>query len=125
MFLRKTPFYADRERAAQEWTDALTLISQTHGPDDVYERGPAQLSDKEIVDLTSAIAMLNGMKLAPDQSRSRRRNPRLQAIHALLVSDRRRSFSLCYSVGPQNLGVFGDQCGGSEQISESCGWERS
>src|SRR5215468_10102871 len=33
---RETPFYSDRERAALEWTEALTLISQTHVPDEVY-----------------------------------------------------------------------------------------
>lgn len=56
---RETPFYTDRERAALEWTEALTLISQTHAPDDVYERVRAQFSEKEIVDLTHAIAAIN------------------------------------------------------------------
>ncbi len=32
---RETPFYTDRERAALEWTEALTLVSQTHVPDSV------------------------------------------------------------------------------------------
>ena len=56
---RETPFYSDRERAALEWTEALTLISETHAPDDCYERLRAQFSEKEIVDLTYAIAMIN------------------------------------------------------------------
>ena len=56
---RETPFYTDRERAALEWTESLTLISQTHAPDDIYERLRAQFSEKEIVDLTYAIAMIN------------------------------------------------------------------
>lgn len=56
---RETPFYSDRERAALEWTEALTLVSQTHAPDDSFERLRAQFSDKEIVDLTYAIGMIN------------------------------------------------------------------
>jgi alkylhydroperoxidase family enzyme len=56
---RETPFYSERERAALEWTEALTLISQTHAPDDVFERVSAHFSEKEIVDLTYAIANIN------------------------------------------------------------------
>jgi AhpD family alkylhydroperoxidase len=56
---RETPFYSERERAALDWTEALTLISQTHAPDDVYERVRAQFSEKEIVDLCYAIALIN------------------------------------------------------------------
>ena len=29
---RETPFFTDRERAALEWTEALTLISSSHAP---------------------------------------------------------------------------------------------
>jgi AhpD family alkylhydroperoxidase len=56
---RESPYYTDRERAALEWTEALTLISQTHAPDDVYERVRTQYSEKEIVDLTIAVGMIN------------------------------------------------------------------
>ncbi|HKW63981.1 MAG TPA: carboxymuconolactone decarboxylase family protein [Candidatus Acidoferrum sp.] len=34
---RETPFFTERERAALAWTEAVTLISQTHAPDDVYD----------------------------------------------------------------------------------------
>ena len=56
---RETPFYTDRERAALEWTEALTFISQTHAPDDSYERLRAHFSEQEIVDLTYVIGMIN------------------------------------------------------------------
>jgi AhpD family alkylhydroperoxidase len=56
---RETPFYTDRERAALEWTEAVTLVSQTHAPDESYERLRPHFSDKEIVDLTYAIAAIN------------------------------------------------------------------
>ncbi|HET9804202.1 MAG TPA: carboxymuconolactone decarboxylase family protein [Candidatus Acidoferrum sp.] len=56
---RESPYYTDKERAALEWTEAVTLVSETHVPDDVYERVRAQYSEKEIVDLTLAIGTIN------------------------------------------------------------------
>ena len=57
---RETDFYTPRERAALAWTEALTLIAETHAPDDVFEEVRAQFSDREIADLTLAIAAING-----------------------------------------------------------------
>jgi AhpD family alkylhydroperoxidase len=57
---RETDFYTPRERAALAWTEALTLISETHAPDDVFEEVRSQFSDREIADLTVAIATING-----------------------------------------------------------------
>jgi AhpD family alkylhydroperoxidase len=56
---RETPFFSDRERAALAWTEALTLISQTHAPDDVYNELKRHFSEKEIVDLTFAVGTIN------------------------------------------------------------------
>src|SRR6476659_3884594 len=56
---RESPYYTDRERAALEWTEAVTLISQTHAPDAAYEALRAQFSEKEIVELTWVIAAIN------------------------------------------------------------------
>jgi len=56
---RETPFYTDRERAALEWTEAVTLVSKTHVPDAVYEEARKQFSEKEIVDLTYAVMAIN------------------------------------------------------------------
>ena len=56
---RETPFYTERERAALAWTEALTLVSQTHVPDSDYDEVRKQFSEKEIVDLTLAISMIN------------------------------------------------------------------
>jgi AhpD family alkylhydroperoxidase len=55
----ESPFYTDRERAALAWTDALTNIAATHAPDDVFEALKPVFSEKEIVDLTWAIAAIN------------------------------------------------------------------
>jgi len=57
---RETPFFTDRERAALAWTEALTLISETHAPDDVYEEVRRQFTEKELVALTMAIVAING-----------------------------------------------------------------
>ena len=57
---RESPFYTDRERAALEWAESLTLVSQTHVPDEVYEIVKKQFSEKEIIDLTMAIIAING-----------------------------------------------------------------
>ena len=56
---RETPFFTPRERAALAWTEAVTLISETHAPDDVYEAVRAQFSDAETVNLTMLIATIN------------------------------------------------------------------
>jgi AhpD family alkylhydroperoxidase len=56
---RETPFYTDRERAALAWSEAVTLVSEGHVPDEVYEFARKQFSEKEIVDLTLAVAEIN------------------------------------------------------------------
>ena len=57
---RETPFYSDRERAALAWTESLTLVSQTHVPDDVFEEVKKYFSEAEIVALTLAVVAING-----------------------------------------------------------------
>ena len=57
---RETPFFTDRERAALAWTEALTLISETHAPDDIYEEVRQRFTEKELVALTMAIVAING-----------------------------------------------------------------
>lgn len=57
---RETPYYSARERAALEWTEALTLVAQTHVPDEVFERVRAQFSEDELVHLSLAIVAING-----------------------------------------------------------------
>src|SRR5262245_753508 len=56
---REAPYYSDRERAALEWTDSVTNIQDGHAPDAVYDAVRAQFSEKELVDLTWAIAAIN------------------------------------------------------------------
>jgi AhpD family alkylhydroperoxidase len=58
---RETPYYSARERAALEWTEALTLVSETRAPDDIYERVRGQFSENELAHLTLAIASINAL----------------------------------------------------------------
>lgn len=55
----ESPYYTDRERAALAWTEAVTRITDGHAPDEVYERVRAQFNEKELTDLTLAIATIN------------------------------------------------------------------
>jgi AhpD family alkylhydroperoxidase len=57
---RETPYYSARERVALEWTEALTLVAETHVPDDVYDRVREQFSEEELVHLTLAVVAING-----------------------------------------------------------------
>ncbi len=56
---RESPLYSDRERAALAWTEAVTLVSQTHVPDPVYEEVLKSFSEDEIVKLTLLVATIN------------------------------------------------------------------
>ena len=56
---RESPLYSDRERAALEWTEAVTLVSETAVPDSVFEIARAAFSEEELVNLTVAIGMIN------------------------------------------------------------------
>jgi AhpD family alkylhydroperoxidase len=56
---RESPCYTERERAALAWTEAVTLISETHAPDDVYNEVRAHFSEAETVNLTVLIGAIN------------------------------------------------------------------
>jgi AhpD family alkylhydroperoxidase len=56
---RETPFFTERERAALAWTEAVTLIAQTHAPQEVYEELKKYFTEKEIVDLTFVVGTIN------------------------------------------------------------------
>jgi AhpD family alkylhydroperoxidase len=57
---RETPYYSERERAALEWTEALTLVADSHVPDELYERVREQFSENELAHLSLAIVAING-----------------------------------------------------------------
>jgi AhpD family alkylhydroperoxidase len=56
---RETPFFTDRERAALEWTEAVTRVGDSHVPDELYERMTAQFEEAELVALTFGVIVIN------------------------------------------------------------------
>jgi AhpD family alkylhydroperoxidase len=56
---RESPYYTDRERAALEWTEAVTRVAETHADDAAYDAVRPHFTDKELVDLTWVIAAIN------------------------------------------------------------------
>ena len=69
----EAPYFDERERAALTWAEALTHVSDTHAPDADYDRLCEYFSEKEIVDLSIAIAVMNawnrisiGFRRVPD-----------------------------------------------------------
>jgi AhpD family alkylhydroperoxidase len=56
---RETSFYDDRERAALAWAESVTNVSDTGIPDDAYQEAKKQFSEKDLVDLTLIISVMN------------------------------------------------------------------
>lgn len=57
---REAPFFSDRERAALQWTEAVTRVADTHVPDDVYQHVRQHFTEVELVVLTFALVAING-----------------------------------------------------------------
>jgi AhpD family alkylhydroperoxidase len=55
----EAPFYTDRERAAFALTDAMTLLSETHVPDEVYAQAAQEFEAAELAQLIGLILMIN------------------------------------------------------------------
>ena len=56
---RESPFYTDRERAALSWSEAVTLVTVGHVPDEVYAEAHSLFSDTELINLTLAVTLIN------------------------------------------------------------------
>src|SRR5678816_2701566 len=55
----ETPFFTDRERAALEYTEAVTRIGDTHVPDELFARVSKLFDEDEMVALTFAVVVIN------------------------------------------------------------------
>ena len=55
----ESPLYSERERAALAWTEALTLVAKTHAPDGAYDAARRHFADRELVDLSTLIGLIN------------------------------------------------------------------
>ena len=56
---RETPLYSVRERAALEWTEAVTRVADGQVPDEAFAVAREQFSDDELLDLTLAVIATN------------------------------------------------------------------
>ena len=56
---RETTFFTPRERAGLAWVEAVTLVSETHVPDEVYDEARRHFTEKEIFDLTFIASTIN------------------------------------------------------------------
>ena len=57
---REAPYYTERERAALAWAEAVTLVTDGHVPDEVFEQVHEHFDDEELVDLTLGLVAING-----------------------------------------------------------------
>jgi AhpD family alkylhydroperoxidase len=56
---REAPYYSPRERAALEWCESVTRITEGHVPDAVYDSARSHFNEKELADLTVAVGAIN------------------------------------------------------------------
>jgi AhpD family alkylhydroperoxidase len=56
---RECPYYRARERAALAWTESVTLVAHGHVPDAVHEEARSAFDEKELANLTLAVAAIN------------------------------------------------------------------
>jgi AhpD family alkylhydroperoxidase len=71
---RESPYYTERERAALAWTEAVTNVRDGHVPDDVYEQAKKQFTEKELANLTLAVAAINAWNRLAIASRAQAGN---------------------------------------------------
>ncbi|MFA5620720.1 MAG: carboxymuconolactone decarboxylase family protein [Weeksellaceae bacterium] len=57
---REAPYYTDKERAALEWTEAVTLVAENEVSDEIYENVRKHFSEQELLQLTMGIIAING-----------------------------------------------------------------
>ncbi|WP_441250899.1 carboxymuconolactone decarboxylase family protein [Kitasatospora sp. McL0602] len=56
---RETPYFTPRERAALALTEAVTLVTSGHVPDDVYEEAAKHFGPQELAQLIAVIISIN------------------------------------------------------------------
>ncbi len=80
---RESPFYSERERAALAWAEAVTLVTEGHVPDEVFEEARGQFDDAELADLTLAVVAINGWNRLSIAFRTVPGTYQLSAAHSL------------------------------------------
>jgi AhpD family alkylhydroperoxidase len=79
---RETPLYDDREQAALELCEAVTMVADTHVPDEVWQRAQAQFDERELAHLVFAITAINAWNRLAITARSEPGHYEPGALHA-------------------------------------------
>ncbi len=56
---REAPFFTPRERVALAWAESVTRLGDEHVPDELYEEAATEFGEKDLVELTLAVAAIN------------------------------------------------------------------
>jgi AhpD family alkylhydroperoxidase len=56
---RESPLFSEKEKAALEWTEAVTKLCRNELEDETYDRVRKQFDEKQIAELTFAIGIIN------------------------------------------------------------------
>jgi AhpD family alkylhydroperoxidase len=56
---REAPCFTARERLALGWAESVTLLGNDHVPDTLYEEARQEFGDKDLIELTLAVATIN------------------------------------------------------------------
>ena len=56
---RESPLYSERERAALALCEAVTLVTEGHVPDEVWDRARQLFDERELIQLVFAIMAIN------------------------------------------------------------------
>ncbi|MBC9915055.1 carboxymuconolactone decarboxylase family protein [Chitinophaga varians] len=56
---REAPFFTEKERAALALTESVTLLADTHVPDEVFSTATAVFTKEEMAVVTMAIVVIN------------------------------------------------------------------
>lgn len=51
--------FSEQERSALAWAEEVTLVSETHVSDEAYAAASLAFAEKDLVDLTAAVAAMN------------------------------------------------------------------
>lgn len=58
---RVSALYSDRERAALNWAESMTLVAETHAPDSQFSTLKKHFNDSEVSDLCFVVSLMNAL----------------------------------------------------------------
>ena len=76
----ESPLYTDKERAALQWTDEVTLIADQHASREAYDALKAEFSDEEIPWLILAVVQINSWNRIAISTRAQHEHAGSRAI---------------------------------------------